>query len=108
MLISARYHRAGGERHQDRGTPFRGWRGAQRVAAGGVSIPAACGCYITLHHAGACIQAKCLLNDCKSMRFPPRLYMYIPFNQIYDSVNDTFVLYDRQIKAGISCLFLQS
>lgn len=42
------------------------------------------------------------------MRFPPRLYMYIPFNQIYDSVNDTFVLYDRQIKAGISCLFLQS
>lgn len=41
MLISARYHRAGGERHQDRGSAFRRWRGAQRVAAGRVSLPAA-------------------------------------------------------------------
>lgn len=37
VMIPARYHRAGCERHQDRGPVLRGWRGAQCLAAGRVS-----------------------------------------------------------------------
>lgn len=36
-VIPARYHRAGCERHQDRGSVFRGWGGAERLAARRVS-----------------------------------------------------------------------
>lgn len=42
MLISARYHWAGCERHQDCGTSIWGWRGAQRLAVSRVSIPPTC------------------------------------------------------------------
>lgn len=37
VVIPARYHRAGCERHQDRGSVLRGWGGAECLAAGRVS-----------------------------------------------------------------------